>query len=729
MLFDTLLALTNDAVFIDRHGVIIAANEAGAEIYGFESVEAIVGQEIVDLVPAEHHQEILERESLVASGFGRERWSNESIVRADGVVRQVRVRSAAILYEDELATLVVMRPLLATRDPEQEIRERRLQTFVETSLQLATVVDGDLDEAITAALRSIAISEGADRAYIIGFDEGGRTVSCSHEWCGPGISALKAYYQQLPFAGFPWSTAMHGAGQTLHVSDLRLTPPEAGPERQLFGQHGVRSLLQVPMFSAGRVVGLVGFNSIHRHVAWPESSIELVRWVGGAIAAALHRRRTACRLIEAERRAVAASEAKSTFLTRTSHELRTPLNAVLGFTELMLLDKDRSEQDKDHLRQIVASSTHLLNVVEDLLDLGRVETGQLPVTLAPVPTQPVLDAAVAMISSAHLDDELTLRLEPAAEPLLTVLADYQRLQQVLVNLISNACKYNVAGGEVNVRSVIDEQDFVVIEVADTGIGIPEHLLDRVYQPFDRLGREESSTPGTGIGLALTKHLVEAMGGTMTLTSTEGEGTTVAVRLPRAQMDSEADLHGGAVSVSGADLHGGAEAAANAEPGSYAENGRAGWRVDGQATPSTPTAVVVESSEASGIVICHVLRAMAGFEPVWARSASEGLQLVVERRPDLLVLENTRSDESGEALLRALCRELGPACPPTLVVTANADPAAIERLWALGVADVVLKPAGLSELLGGIETAVGGTGRVRRQRHDEVCEEVSCAESV
>jgi PAS domain S-box-containing protein len=235
---------------------------------------------------------------------------------------------------------------------------------------------------------------------------------------------------------------------------------------------------------------------------------------------------------EAER----SSQAKSEFLSRMSHELRTPLNAILGFTQLLEYAPLEAE-DRDSLRLISQAGGHLLNLIDDALDISRVDTGNLALTLETVPVgevwQECLNLLGADAAARHVD---VVQAEPAGP--LAVHADRRRLTQVLVNLLSNAVKYNRDGGTVTLSSEVldaesspDGHDWVRISVSDTGLGIPEDQLDNVFVPFSRLGAELTDVEGTGIGLALTRSLVEAMSGRIGLTSIEGSGSTFHVDLP------------------------------------------------------------------------------------------------------------------------------------------------------------------------------------------------------
>jgi PAS domain S-box-containing protein len=229
--------------------------------------------------------------------------------------------------------------------------------------------------------------------------------------------------------------------------------------------------------------------------------------------------------------AQAASRAKTEFLARMSHELRTPLNAVLGFTQLMQIDRSeppRPEQQR-RLQLIREAGEHLLHMINDLLDLTRIESGGLALAPSRVELRELVLQVFALLSEAAARQGVALELAPG--PLLGIDADRTRLKQVLINLVSNAVKYNRPGGRVRVL-LAAEDGAVHIEVADDGIGIAEDHLARLFEPFQRGAHERSGIEGTGIGLALTRALVLRMGGGIEVASRLGEGSCFVVRLPR-----------------------------------------------------------------------------------------------------------------------------------------------------------------------------------------------------
>lgn len=234
-------------------------------------------------------------------------------------------------------------------------------------------------------------------------------------------------------------------------------------------------------------------------------------------------------------RAEGADRAKTELLSRVSHELRTPLNAVLGFAQLLEVDPTLGARQRTWTEQILASGRHLLELVDEVLDLSAAQSGRLDMQLRPVSLPAVVAESWAMLAVAAERAGLAY-VETGTEVSTWVLADGRRLKQVVSNLLSNAVKYNRAHGRIELH-LRPEGDGVELSISDSGAGLTTDQVARLFRPFERLGAQHSAVPGTGLGLALTRQLVESMGGRIHAESTPGVGTTFRLWLPRAPQPS------------------------------------------------------------------------------------------------------------------------------------------------------------------------------------------------
>jgi hypothetical protein len=270
-----------------------------------------------------------------------------------------------------------------------------------------------------------------------------------------------------------------------------------------------------------------------------QATAQRVRWNGYMEDVTERREFDALRQQAAE--ATAANRAKTEFLSRMSHELRTPLNAVLGFAQLLEMDtrEPLSDAQRQRVARIREAGDHLVDMIGDLLDYARIESGQLALDIAPVTVRAVAVECCEMLAPEADRHAVRLVIEPTRDPDdLVALADRTRLRQVLLNLLSNAVKYNRRGGQVELR-LERAGSRALVHIADTGMGIAAAELDGLFQPFNRLGHARSGIEGTGIGLAVSRGLAEMMGGTIEVSSVAGVGSTftLALRLADASPGS------------------------------------------------------------------------------------------------------------------------------------------------------------------------------------------------
>ena len=244
------------------------------------------------------------------------------------------------------------------------------------------------------------------------------------------------------------------------------------------------------------------------------------------------------RLEEAERAreaAEASNRAKSEFLSRMSHELRTPLNAMLGFAQLLEIDRRNplAAAQRPWVGQIQQAGWHLLEMINDVLDLSRIESGNLRLQTATLDLGELVQATTALVASDAASAASGSAQELGPGTRRRSLGDATRVKQILTNLLSNAVKYNIDGGRVHIASRLAGPDGVEVAVTDTGMGMTPEQMDELFQPFNRLGRERTAIQGTGIGLVISRRLAELMGGSIGVKSVPGEGSSFTLRLPRA----------------------------------------------------------------------------------------------------------------------------------------------------------------------------------------------------
>lgn len=375
----------------------------------------------------------------------------------------------------------------------------------------------------------------------------------------------------------------------------------------------------------------------------------------------------------------AANRAKSEFLSRMSHELRTPLNAVLGFAQLLRLDRQHPLTDgqRSKVELIERAGGHLLGVISDVLDLSRIDSGSLPLSIEAVPLVHVLEEAVSMVGAAATDAGVVL-VPPQVQAGMNVFADRLRLRQILVNLLTNAIKYNRRGGRVMV-SVWPDAGQIAMEVSDTGRGLSAEQCQHLFEPFNRLGAENSGIEGTGIGLVIVRRLIELMSGHIEVSSEVGVGTRFVVWMPQADVP-EADWDDAEVTTISGTLNG----------------------------PETGyTVLYAEDNEVNVALFKQVMSLRPQCRLMVANSGKQALALAAMQRPDLVLLDMHLGDMTGFELADALDRNPLTAGLPRVALSADAMPDTIHEARSRGFAAYLTKPLDVVAVLRCLDEVMQG----------------------
>lgn len=405
-----------------------------------------------------------------------------------------------------------------------------------------------------------------------------------------------------------------------------------------------------------------------------EMSVSLVQEPAGAMFYAFarditERKQAQNALIQTRDEAERANEAKSEFLSRMSHELRTPMNAILGFAQLLSSDPDEplSKIQASNVREILQAGDHLLNLINEVLDLAKIESGHLDIQLEPVDIIPILKDCISQMKPLAALQNLKIEIESNNRPMIR--GDKTRVRQILLNLLSNAVKYNRPGGEVRVRCEVYEEK-VRVSIQDTGIGIDSNSIDRVFRPFERLSSAYSGIEGTGIGLSLSKQLVENMAGEIGAESTVDVGSTFWFELPLAE-DSPAS-------------HKPTYANDNTEMSTDLPQHH--FRV-----------LYVEDNPANLRLVERILSTKSQIELISADHGQAGLKLAIEQKPDLILLDLNLPGLDGFEIKNKLSQHSNTADIPVIAITANAMPSDIEKGKQAGFSHYLTKPLNVRQL--------------------------------
>ncbi len=374
-----------------------------------------------------------------------------------------------------------------------------------------------------------------------------------------------------------------------------------------------------------------------------------------------------------------ANLAKSEFLSSMSHELRTPLNAVLGFAQLMAsatpappLEQQRS------IDQILKGGWYLLRLINEILDLAMIESGKVTMSQESMSLFDVLQDCRAMIEPQAQKRGIQLSF-PELDNLFFVHADRTRVKQVMINLLSNAIKYNRSGGSVIVECVMSGADRVRVSVTDTGAGLAPEQLGQLFQPFNRLGQESSPEEGTGIGLVVTKQLIELMDGVIGVESTVGVGTVFWIEL--AAVSAPQLVFASSAAVATGDE-------AGAEQGS-----------------TKRTLLYVEDNPANLLLVEQLIARRSDLKLLTAVDGHLGIELARAYRPDVILMDINLPGISGFGALQILRDDPATAHIPVLALSANAVPRDIEKGMQAGFFRYLTKPIKVVEFMDALDVAL------------------------
>ena len=373
---------------------------------------------------------------------------------------------------------------------------------------------------------------------------------------------------------------------------------------------------------------------------------------------------------DALKQARQANHAKSEFLSRMSHELRTPLHAIIAFSDLILYEKNLEPKLEQHIQHINTAGGHLLALIDDVLDLAKIESGSLTVLVKPIKLQSVLEECYSLIKPIALNAGISLSFDTRVDYIVN--ADHTSLKQALLNLLSNAVKYNRQYGSITVSYEVKNNKNLRINVTDTGKGLSTKQQKQLFKPFERINADFSKIKGTGIGLTITQQLINKMGGTVGAESTEGKGSNFWIELMPGDEQKVTQLESAPV------------------------------RRTYNQTQQSKRIVYVEDEPINAHLMSDIIKKLTNHNLVIARTGNEGLKLIQEQLPDLVLLDIGLPDMNGYEILEQMRAHSQTKKIPAIAVTAKAMMDDVERGERAGFDDYLVKPVMAAELLKSIE---------------------------
>lgn len=621
-------------ITISSQGSIETFNPAAEKLFGYLCSE-VIGRNINMLMPEPYHsehdgylQKYLETGKANIIGIGREVIG----LRKDGSTFPLELGVSVMRVNETTVFIGSLRDITEKRAAEEELIQA-YEELTQSEFRFRSILDNALDAIITINDKGIIETFNPSAGRIFGYE--------SHEVIGKKVNLLMPEPYRTEHDHYMeryLKTKKAGIiGTTIEIAGLRKNGEEFPLSSSL---------------SVATVDGKIAFTGILRDITLQKE--------------------TESEIIKAREEAERANHAKSDFLSSMSHELRTPLNAILGFSQLLSMKPlNMTTHQLKNVKRISNSGRHLLELINEVLDLARVESGQVSMSIEPLSIGELLDDLMLLVNPLAADRKINLNYTKNEYSYRFVLADRTRLKQVVLNLISNAIKYNKSEGTVQVTLEEAPENLLRVSVIDTGFGIPEEQQEGLFEAFNRLGADQTEVEGTGIGLNITKKLIELMNGTIGFNSTLGQGSCFYIELPLSK--------------------------------SHDSNKKEEVETS-QTFPTTWSEtrdfdiLYVEDNPANLELVRQVLMVRENIKMFAAPDARMGIDLAISHQPDLILMDINLPGMNGMEAFKVLRSNPNTSQIPVIAVSANAMERDVKKAMATGFVDYVTKPINVPQFL-------------------------------
>ncbi|MDH5218130.1 MAG: PAS domain S-box protein [Gammaproteobacteria bacterium] len=677
MRFRVMLESAADAIYLhDSNGQIIDVNSQACEMLGYSRDELL-------------SKSVFEIDSQLGKSELTKLWKNSDKTRfpisiatkhckRNGEIFPVEVNIGLASFAGDTLFVAIARDITERERSQEELSRANRQLYMLSQCN-AAIVNSQTEEELLKKVCEIIVSTDQKKLAWAGYakNDTNKTVEPAvHYGFDQGyLDSISITWADVPSGQGPAGLAIRTARPVV-INDIH-TDPRFEAWRKDGLARGYASCIGLPLVDSGKSFGVIMVYAGEKD-SFNEKNTDILMQVADNASVGIQAQRSYAAMLRSRLEADKASRAKSEFLSSMSHELRTPMNAVLGFGQLLEMDLE-DEQHLQNVQEILKAGKHLLTLINEILDLAKIESGSVVLSMESVMVGDVLKDCITLVKPLAEKQKIVIRNELAEDIAYKVNVDFTRFKQVILNLLSNAVKYNREGGEVVIScDVVGKR--LRLSVSDTGPGMSAEQLQQLFRPFERVGAEKSSIEGTGIGLVITRNLIELMSGRIGVESREGQGSTFWVELEN--MSDEVSL------------------SANKKTAELVVTENSG-------VASNPK-IAILYIEDNPVNVRFIEKALGGgnYHIVSAPDASLGIKLAEANPPDLILMDINLPGMDGYQAIKCL-KELDATCHiPVIAVSANALTRDIEKGIEAGFVKYITKPVDVKELISAIGGAVG-----------------------
>jgi|GEM_PF-621107 len=689
MMMSSLLDNTQEGYWnFDNEGLTVDVNPAMCNILGRERDE-IIGKNIYGFVDVENTEILLQQ--LEKRKGGAKGAFEIALQQPDGT-NIYCLYNATPVFDDKgvkTGSIGLWTEISELKKAEYEIKEQN--ALIQLLHSASTIANEAIktEEAMRGTLKIICDSLGWPVGHIYRFssDGSGRMVSSGiwHLKDARKFSTFRKITEQTGFAsgeGLPGRVVE--SKQPTWIKDVSIDPnfPRSKHAKKI----GVRGAIAIPVLVGGETAAVLEFFSPDRGIDVSEDLKNALLQIGIQLGRVMDRAISNEVLHDARTQAEIASRSKSEFLSSMSHELRTPMNAILGFAQMLDFNPKEplTDTQKSSVNLILKGGDHLLDLIDQVLELSKIEAGKMSLEIDHVPAGSILDECLILIQGLAEEKGIEIIDRMTGNDLPLLWTDSTRLQQVLLNLLSNAIKYNKKGGTVTLTSQETPNQMLRFRVADTGSGIPVEKQDDLFEPFERLGREAGEIEGTGIGLTISKQIIELLGGQIGYESRIDKGSTFWIDVPLSikQVDVEKNT------------------------GVAVTNTRKARQVSEE--EPVHTALYIEDNPDNIRLMETIFDHVEKTRLLTAYNAELGLDLAKRNKPDLILMDINLPGMNGIDALKKLQETKKTREIPVIAITAAAMSKEVEAGMKAGFKDYITKPINVVEIIRTIEEILHNT---------------------